>query len=65
MVSLTDINAQLALIQTAITYTQKDDDKIHTYSETLSMFTVSSLLVPFSMFWEIEENIKRGMAQHP
>ena len=45
MVSLTDINARLALVQMGITCIQVDIDKIYTYLDTLATHTVSPLLL--------------------
>ena len=65
MVSLTDISARLASVQTEITHIQIDIDKIDTYLDILATHTVSPQLLPPSTLQEIMENIKRGMAQYP
>ena len=58
MLSLTDINARLASIQTGITGIPIYIDKIYTYLDTLVTHTVSPLLIPLQSlrkFWKISE----------
>ena len=59
MVSMSDISARLASIQTGITYIQINFNKIYTYLDALIIHTVSPFLLPSSTLGEILENIKR------